>query len=128
MNPEQIDLARKLVACPEWRWAPGMLALAPEEGHRWRKTHRGWDGEPSGWCAGEALPFLAVPDLTDAATAGRLLAMLPPDTVVSGPCGDDDTWDVTPGAYSAGAMRREGRGATLGEACARALLVRWGAK
>lgn len=65
MNEEMLDLARRAVACPRWRWMDGMVCVRAEDGRRWRPwTPRVWD-------AGTYLP-----DLTDAATLGCLLALV----------------------------------------------------
>ena len=58
MTDEQIALSRRLVACKGWRWMPGALDLF---GRRVRHPVRDAD---------------ALPDLTDAATLGCLLALV----------------------------------------------------
>lgn len=73
MNPDQIDLARRAVACKGWRWMPGALV------RRW-SGH----GEVSAAARVSTLAepgtfWLAegwVPDLTDPATLGCLLALV----------------------------------------------------
>lgn len=74
MTPEQIDLARRAVADPRWRWEPGMrdtqgCVLGPRQV---------WE-QPEGWSLAVylALEFSRLPDLTDAATAGVILSWLP---------------------------------------------------
>ena len=66
MTEEQIALARRAVACRGWRWMPGM---------RWQTSDdhgRLDDFQPEYmWC-----PDRALPDLTDAATLGCLLALV----------------------------------------------------
>lgn len=69
---EAMDLGRAAVACPGWRWVPGMRRL---DGHRYLG-----DGE---WAlptpAGPQTALHApgqVPDLTDPCTAGGLLALV----------------------------------------------------
>lgn len=57
---EMQELAKRAVACDHWRWMPGMLTL---EGYR--LDNDGW-----GWHAG------GLPDLTDPATVGCLLALV----------------------------------------------------
>ena len=52
-NPKEYALAKRAVACKAWRWLPGMRAPDAD---------------------GSAYPFL--PDLTDPATLGCLLAMV----------------------------------------------------
>ena len=76
MIDELQDLARRAVACKGWRWMPGMLA-----GDRDRVVYvdSGLDGAlvscgcPSGpdW-----MPEGALPDLSDPATLGCLLALV----------------------------------------------------
>ena len=75
------DLARRAVACPGWRWLPGMLT---------RQHGRVIDGNGVAIVDGARLiaPALdrawtvparevaALPDLTDAATVGALLALV----------------------------------------------------
>ena len=72
MRPDQIDLARRLVACRGWRWMPGMSA------RRW-SGH----GEVSAVARVSApareTPWLSegwLPDLTDPATLGCILALV----------------------------------------------------
>ena len=74
MTEEQIALARRAVACGSWRWLPGMLTY---DGYRtvWvdDALHRSFklDGsEATGWTD------QLVPDLSDPATLGCLLALV----------------------------------------------------
>jgi len=60
MTEEQIALARRAVACKGWVWMPGM---ADHWGQRLREGH---------WVD----PAAALPDLTDPATLGCLLALV----------------------------------------------------
>jgi len=60
MTPELEALARRAVACKGWRWMPGM---ADHWGQRLREGH---------WVD----PAAALPDLTDPATLGCLLALV----------------------------------------------------
>lgn len=85
MTPDQLDLAKRLVACSQWRWVPGMrehfgcrrLDYTDESGEEawWNPdrieivqyvwpAHRAHDG---------STPFL--PDLSDYATAAILLRL-----------------------------------------------------
>lgn len=80
------DLARRAVACPRWRWLPGMLTTtgylitvadpsgaAGVQADDWWPKARGleqWSGLAP-WARGEILP-----DLTDPATVGALLALV----------------------------------------------------
>jgi hypothetical protein len=77
MTEEQIELARRAVACRGWRWMPGMRVEWVGMGTGWRMLSetQSWyereeceDGEPGG-------PN-AIPDLTDPATLGCLLALV----------------------------------------------------
>lgn len=117
MSPDvQTELARRLVACEQWRWMSGMLA---SDGHRLDEV----DCDEHPWAYG------VLPDLLDAATCGCLLAMLravPGVTRV-------ETWSHGTGA----AVRFDEddlspdedmswlHAATLGEALSRALLAVW---
>jgi hypothetical protein len=60
MTEEQIALAKRAVACRGWRWMPGMRVLGGD-----RITERTL-----------AIDHGCLPDLTDAATMGCLLALV----------------------------------------------------
>jgi len=70
MNLEQIELAHRTVACKHWRWIAGMKAVKYEEHStswfRIEETHPRLTGV---WAS-------ALPDLSDAATLGCLLALV----------------------------------------------------
>lgn len=76
MTPEQKDLARRFVACKHWRWMPGMRSVS-DSGHSRRidpppdvtGLYPWWT-----WGAGECEHGL--PDLTDPATLGCILALV----------------------------------------------------
>ena len=123
MRPDQIDLARRLVASRGWRWMAGMTAIPLS--HEWERWLLCWcevDGSAAGgyqtaggkwWgIATSDQPMVLregwVPDLTDPVTAGVLLGMLGRPTTLPAPwiC----NWKP---------------GVPLGEAVARALLVVW---
>ena len=94
MDEAMTDLARRLVASPRWRWMPGMLATADG----WLGTPRvvdvDVDGTPDLWMyrgysrgpmaahstgdttAWGEVASDALPDLTDPATVGCLLALV----------------------------------------------------
>ena len=66
------ELASRAVACPGWRWMPGMRCIVPPRhdggtGYYSRVTDAGWPTEDDSgrW-----------PDLTDPATLGCLLALV----------------------------------------------------
>ena len=68
------DLARRAVACKRWRWLPGMLTT---DGIRLVRVDP--DEYSIGYSTGGyvwALNADALPDLTDAATLGCLLALV----------------------------------------------------
>jgi hypothetical protein len=81
MTDEQIALAHRAGACKGWRWMPGMLTMDEE-----RMSDEGWplydtlDYGSSGvaecveWHSNPSLD--ALPDLTDPATLGCLLALV----------------------------------------------------
>lgn len=130
MNPEQLDLARRLAAHPRFQWRRGMAALydpAPychgadridEDG--WRPEHCDYIALPNGWPDAKREAW---PDLTDAATGGVLWGMAGMPGV--GPC---RAGMVTVSQWTRGEKPRllPYDGATLAEACARALLAEWG--
>lgn len=84
-----LDLARRAVACPRWRWMEGMreatgcrAGLISPDGMVQASTHRSGKGQPravvhvvdiggsnNGWAR-------ALPDLDDPATVGCLLALV----------------------------------------------------
>lgn len=71
MSPVAIALARRAVACPRWAWRPGMRYF------RWSDAAQRWgpgrltESSPEPLGQGEALP-----DLSDPATVGALLALV----------------------------------------------------
>ena len=79
MSTEQLEeieeLARRAVACKRWRWMPGMLSAKGL-----RVTRRDSDGYVVGYY--EDLSYIAecvagtLPDLSDPATVGCLLALV----------------------------------------------------
>lgn len=111
MTPDLLTLAASVVALPGWRWMPGMLS---NHGARYLGGGLWIDASSAG--AVFADPNQGeVPDLTDAATGGCMLAML-------GPCrvwidSEGDAW-----MQEAGLDPEPFR--TLAEACARVALAR----
>jgi len=68
------DLARRAVACKGWRWLPGMRVVS-QSGQHWRiwsETRSVY--EPEGII--DCVPTNDLPDLTDPATLGCLLALV----------------------------------------------------
>lgn len=110
-----LDLARRLVADPRWRWEPGVAFhenQTPGAGLYRDGRGRVQDGL-------DAVPHAATPDLSDPATVGVLLSWLP--LRMRSPGTDDAIWPHGTGWR----VRVDGGlhpGATLGEAVARALL------
>jgi len=99
MTEEQIALARRAVACKGWRWMPGMVAIHPDvsvsrvlfgRGYSFVGAYRrelktkspswwqGWSGQVQHGQYGYAgfEHCTPIPDLTDPATLGCLLALV----------------------------------------------------
>jgi hypothetical protein len=76
MTQEQmIELARRTVACKGWRWSPGMLAVDLKT----RSEARVMPGTMNlivRYLEGDRYVGGSVPDLTDPATVGCLLALV----------------------------------------------------
>ena len=94
MTTELMTLSRRAIACTNWRWMPGMKDM---EG--WRlyrevvgftaqdkdgKTVTGWDAIGGEWEYHQVAHFPKLPDLSDPATLGCLLAII--REVYSDPC------------------------------------------
>lgn len=111
MNPDQLDLARRLAASDEF-----VNRAAPIHPGRSRSL----DGMKV-ILASDAPGSAAIPDLTDDATGGVLLGMLGGGWI--------SYRSVTRASWSvrlAGGESPEYLGTSLAEACARALLAEWG--
>jgi len=77
------DLARRAIVCPGWQWMPGMRCT---DGNRMLCAGDDLDGDWQAWiyedydsCACKVRPYQArddIPDLTDPATLGCLLALV----------------------------------------------------
>jgi hypothetical protein len=141
MTPDQLDLARVLAnhRTPSWRWTPGMRGARP--GARgdiveWMQVATTEHGMPRAWAAwsceddlpewcserGDGWPEDAVVDITDIGTAGHILGLLGTALVdvVQRP---GPVWHVR--RRDVDGATEGHRGATLGEAAARALLSAW---
>lgn len=67
------ELARRAVACPGWRWMPGMRSLA----HPYTLEGREFIAPARRWSEGDGFPKDGrLPDLDDPATLGCLLALV----------------------------------------------------
>lgn len=76
MKPELEALARRAVICPRWRWMPGMWLTDGTRlcSHGGRGSRRGeWIGSRDG---GKVYVTGGIPELTDPATLGCLLALV----------------------------------------------------
>jgi hypothetical protein len=66
MTADMLDLSRRAVACKGWRWMPGMRWWTEDDRGRLDDFQPEYMGRPHD----------ALPDLTDAATLGCLLALV----------------------------------------------------
>jgi hypothetical protein len=73
MTPDLEALARRAVACPRWRWMPGMLRLRDAPGKADHGKREGRVEARDDWSYAE---WPCLPDLTDPATLGCLLALV----------------------------------------------------
>ena len=75
MTPNLEELGRRAVACKRWRWMPGMKA---ETSHRVlnRDKLNGYNMAFTPWGHCTELDAESIPDLTDPATLGCLLALV----------------------------------------------------
>lgn len=125
MTDEQTALSRRVVACKGWRWLPGMLRLRATPPSR--RDHLRGEGRVLD--CGDTWDYAAwpvIPDVTDAATLGCLLALVREAwgcAVVTSPEYDYDDEEARQGANVIGWRAVEtvrwlpiGVGATEGEA------------
>lgn len=117
MTPDLRDLAAAVVALPGWEWRPGMRylfaagKLAGKGLHLQNPGCTGVSGAPPEGC---------VPDLTDPATAGAMLGLLPGQRVSAQVTPDGWFVMVFTDPITSGAARA----ATFGEAIARMVVAR----
>ena len=122
-------LARRVVACPRWRWLPGMLSIDS------RGRLRVVDADAACGVSGQ-LPAAYLPDLSDPATCGCLLALVRARygaTTETGWCGLGAAPDWTvrivqyewheSGVQQIVSVRHVGCGGTEAEALVNALLA-----
>jgi len=76
---EATALAHRAVACPRWRWMPGMYVIEERNGAASRYFHGNGPvntcTDDGGWMRFSSFAGL-LPDLTDPATLGCLLALV----------------------------------------------------
>jgi hypothetical protein len=94
MTEEQIALAKRAVACKGWRWMDGMRALDGDGACGFRLTENsGLPGHPA-----PVVDDAWLPDLTDPATLGCLLALVreawEDHTIVAKADPEEDMWYV----------------------------------
>lgn len=123
MTPDQIDLSRQIVTLPGFRWQQGMRNVNPDGSSGWW-THTGGSerGNLSPWYGHRANhnPSEAVPDLADDATGGALVHWIAEMGLSLAVGADTMRWWVSITLHP---KRRRFTGATLAEACARALVA-----
>lgn len=80
MTPEMMELARRAVACKGWRWMPGMLAFCPDGTNDPVRICFGSKAARMGpddqWVRPSYIVSHELPDLTDPATLGCMLALV----------------------------------------------------
>ena len=77
MTADMAALGRRAVACPGWRWLPGMLTVGSVRLSMPMADPRRIRGiDDYGDVVVELLDDLGLPDLSDAATVGCLLALV----------------------------------------------------
>ena len=77
MTPELIALGRRAVACPRWKWRPGM---SDTDGRRYQWRHENRQVEACSESSEGGInweePIGAIPDLSDDATTGAVLGLV----------------------------------------------------
>lgn len=70
MNTEEVEIAKRAVACKKWKWLPGMRAVG-RKGHpeAWFRVEEKLSKLTGDWSK-------AVPDLSDPATIGCILELV----------------------------------------------------
>ena len=127
VTPEMIELAKRAVACKGWRWMPGMR-------YRLHPTHPWFRYDGDDCCDDDGNPITqappnlqsrdVIPDLTDPATLGCLLALVReawgmPTGITVSYSSDDGQWGVSWSGATHGGWC--GRGKTEAEALVAAL-------
>lgn len=116
MTDDMIALSRRAVASRGWRWMPGMMRLRATPPTR--RDHLRMEGRvPDGGDTWDYAAWRVIPDVTDAATLGCLLALVrdawgnPNGHIVFlGKCGSDPRgwrfeWSTTDGQFGGGIHR-----------------------
>ncbi len=85
MNDEMREIAKRAVACHDWRWMPGMLCQPDEDGYAARVLHAGTtlatpqtadSYDRGGIITRGCIREDSLPDLNDPATIGCLLYLV----------------------------------------------------
>lgn len=70
MNTEEVEIAKRAVACKKWRWLPGMRAIGRKgKSEAWFRVEEKLSKLTGDWSE-------AIPDLSDPATIGCLLELV----------------------------------------------------
>jgi hypothetical protein len=123
MQPEQEQIAKRAAACKGWRWMPGMRQLVASNRAPYRVVCDGYaPPEDEFFVMSECGDPEVLPDLTDPATLGCLLALVREawgTAIIVSYSYDDGLWETMwEGATAAGWC---GRGASEAEALVAAL-------